>query len=182
MASPDGHRWALAADVLERCEAMGGEELHLRLLKAIALVDLLKDRSGLVASLDLLRHALPDCDSEEIGQALAKLQDQALLIFRKFNNAYAVFEGSDFDIERAVEQALTTISEVDFVRLNALADLQPIVAKRHYHTTGTLRWFDVALMPLAEIEQAVDRLHPPARSHWGLLHSDSNPGRVGGGD
>ena len=38
MASPDGHRWALAADVLERCEAMGGEELHLRLLKTIALV------------------------------------------------------------------------------------------------------------------------------------------------
>ena len=154
MASPDGHRWALAADVLERCEAMGGEELHLRLLKTIALVDLLKDRSGLVASLDLLRQALPDCGSEEIGQALAKLQDWALLIFRKFNNAYAVFEGSDFDIEHAVEQALTTISEVDFARLNALADLQPIVAKRHYHATGTLRWFDVALMPLAEIEQA----------------------------
>ena len=155
MASPDGHRWALAADVLERCEAMGGEELHLRLLKTIALVDLLKDRSGLVASLDLLRHALPDCGSEEIGQALTKLQDQALLIFRKFNNAYAVFEGSDFDIEHAVEKALTSISEVDFARLNVLADLQPIVAKRHYHATGTLRWFDVTLMPLAEIEQAV---------------------------
>lgn len=154
MASPDGHRWALAADGLERCEALGGEEVHLSLLKTIALVDLLKDRSGLVASLDLLKHALPDYSSEEIGQALANLQDQALLIFRKFNNAYAVFEGSDFDIEHAVDQALTTISEIDFVRLNALADLQPIVAKRHYHATGTLRWFDVALMPLAELEQA----------------------------
>ena len=160
LASPDGHRWALAADVLERCEAMGGEELHLRLLKAIALVDLLKDRSGLVASLDLLKHALPDYGSEEIEQALVKLQDQALIIFRKFNNAYAVFEGSDFDIEHAVEQALTTISEVDFARLNALADLQPIVAKRHYHATGTLRWFDVALMPLAEVEQAAANYAP----------------------
>ena len=160
MASPDGHRWALAADVLERCEAMGGEELHLRLLKTIALVDLLKDRSGLVASLDLLRYALPCYGSEEIEQALTKLQDQALLIFRRFNNAYAVFEGSDFDIEHAVEQALTTISEVDFDRLNALADLQPIVAKRHYHATGTLRWFDVALMPLAEIEQAATTYTP----------------------
>ena len=154
MASPDGHRWALAVDVLERCEAMGGEELHLRLLKTIALVDLLKDRSGLVASLDLLKHALPDHGSEEVGWALAKLQDQALIIFRKFNNAYAVFEGSDFDIEHAVEQALATIGEVDFARLNALADLQPIVAKRHYHETGTLRWFDMALMPLAEVGQA----------------------------
>ena len=160
MASPDGHRWALAVDVLERCEAMGGEELHLRLLKTIALVDMLKDRSGLIASLDLLRPALPGWSSEEIGQALAKLQDQALLIFRKFHNAYAVFEGSDFDIEHAVEQALTIISEVDFARLNALADLQPIVAKRHYHATGTLRWFDVALMPLSEIEQAVATYTP----------------------
>ncbi len=160
MASPDGHRWALAADVLERCEAMSGEELHLRLLKIIALVDLLKDRSGLVASLDLLKHALPDYGSEEIGQALTKLQDQALIIFRKFNNAYAVFEGSDFDIEHAVEQALTTINEVDFARLNALADLQPIVAKRHYHATGTLRWFDVALMPLVEVEQAAANYAP----------------------
>ena len=154
LASPDGHRWALAADVLERCEAMGGEELHLRLLKTIALLDLLKDRSGLVASLDLLKHALPDYGSEEVGQALTKLQDQTLIIFRKFSNAYAVFEGSDFDIERAVEQALTTISAVDFADLNALADLQPIVAKRHYHATGALRWFDVVLIPLAEVEQA----------------------------
>ena len=160
MASPDGHRWALAADVLERCEAVGGEELHLRLLKTIALVDLLKDRSGLVASLDLLKHALPDYGSEEVGQALAKLQEWKLIIFRKFNNAYAVFEGSDFDIEHAVEQALTTINEVDFARLNALADLQPIVAKRHYHATGTLRWFDVLLMPLAEVEQAAANYAP----------------------
>ena len=160
MASPDGHRWALAADVLERCEAMGGEEVHLRLLKTIALVDLLKDRSGLVANCDLLKHALPDYGSEEIGQALTKLQDWALIIFRKFSNAYAVFEGSDFDIERAVEQALATISEVDFARLNALADFQPIVAKRHYHTTGALRWFDVALMPLAEVEQAAANYTP----------------------
>ena len=55
---------------------------------------------------------------------------------------------------------MTTISEVDFARLNALADLQPIVAKRHYHATGTLRWFDVALMPLAEIEQAATTYTP----------------------
>ena len=60
MASPDGHRWALAIDALDRCEAGGGDELQLRLLKTIGLVDLLKDRSGLVASRELLNHALPD--------------------------------------------------------------------------------------------------------------------------
>ena len=59
MASPDSHRWALTVDTLERCKTMGGQELHLRLLKAISLLDLLKDRSGLVASTDLLELSLP---------------------------------------------------------------------------------------------------------------------------
>ena len=44
LVSPDGHRWALAADALGRCEALGGTDLHLRLLKVIALADLLKER------------------------------------------------------------------------------------------------------------------------------------------
>ena len=54
LASPDGHRWALAMDALERCEAMGGGDLHIRLLKVIAAVDMFKDRSGLGASRELL--------------------------------------------------------------------------------------------------------------------------------
>ena len=45
MASPDGHRWALAVDALERCQAMGGEDLHFRLLKTIALVGMFRERS-----------------------------------------------------------------------------------------------------------------------------------------
>ena len=47
VASPDGHRWSLAVDAQERCEAMGGGELHLTLLRIIALIDLFKERSGL---------------------------------------------------------------------------------------------------------------------------------------
>ena len=59
LASPDGHRWALAMYALERCEAVGGEDLHLRLLKVIAAVDMFKDRSGLGANFDLLKLAFP---------------------------------------------------------------------------------------------------------------------------
>ena len=55
LASPDGHRWALAAEALERCESTGGQALHISLLKTIAVIDLFKERSGLVANFDLLR-------------------------------------------------------------------------------------------------------------------------------
>ena len=158
LASPDGHRWALAVDALGRCEALGGEDLHLRLLKVIAVVDLLKDRSGLVASLDLLKFSLPGCGKKRITAALDDLQSWSLLVFRKFMGTYAIFEGSDFDIDHAVEQA--SVSEVGLASIGAIAGLQPIVAKRHYHETGALRWFDVDIVPLSEIENTATGYTP----------------------
>ena len=159
MASPDGHRWALAVDSLERCQALGGDELQL-LLKTIALLDLFKERSGLVASAEVLRLALPKYTSGQIQIALDQLQAWSLIIHRRFNDSYSVFEGSDFDIDGAVKRVLEATGDVDFIRLNAIAGLQPIVAKRHYHETGALRWFDVAIAPLADAKSAADDYRP----------------------
>ena len=160
LASPDGHRWAIAIDALERCEAFGGEYLHLQLLKVIAAVDMFKDRSGLSASRDLLELALPHQNSADIGQALDDLKRQSFIIYRKFVNAYSVFEGSDFNIDLALVTALDSVGDVDFTALNSLAGEQPVVAKRHYHETGALRWFDVVVVPLAEVEQAAAEYSP----------------------
>ena len=154
MASPDGHRWAMAVDALERCQAMGGEDRHLRLLKTIALLGMFRERSGLAASKELLQWGLPDCNTQEIADALAQLQEWSLVIYRKFDDSFSIFEGSDFDIENAVSQALRSTGDVDFNRLEALAGLQPIVAKRHYHETGALRWFGVRIMPVVTVENA----------------------------
>ena len=139
-------------EVLQRCEAMGGEDIHLRLLKVIAVVDMFKDRSGLGASHDLLKLAFPGYDFEDIGRALDDLQRRSFIIYRKFVDAYSIFEGSDFNIDHAVEQAMGSKGELDFTALNALSGFQPILAKRHYHETGAMRWFDVVIVPLAEIE------------------------------
>ena len=152
IASPDGHRWAMAVDGLERCHAAGSDDLQVRLLKVIGLVDLFKERSGLVASLGLLILAMPGRSEQEIREALERLQEASLVIFRKFNNSYSIFEGSDFDIEHAVDEAYEAIEEVDFSRLTALAGLQPVIAKRHYHGTGAIRWFETAVVPLRDIE------------------------------
>ena len=160
LASPDGHRLALAIDALERCEAFGGGQLHLRLLKAIAVVNMFSDRSGLGASQRLLERALPDHDSEDIGNALQDLKHWSMVVYRKFENAYSIFEGSDFDVDEAAGQAMEGLGEVDFTALNVLTGLQPIIAKRHYHETGALRWFDVVVVPLADVEQAAANYSP----------------------
>lgn len=151
LASPDGHRWALAAEALERCESIGGEWLHIRLLKVIGIVDLFKERSGLVPSIALLRACLPEVSENAIRRALDQLNSWSFTLFRKFVDAYAIYAGSDFDIDDAVRVELGAVDAVDFSALKTLAGLQPILAKRHYHETGTLRWFDVNLAPLRDI-------------------------------
>ena len=149
LASPDGHRWALAAEALERCEAIGGDALHVRLLKTIAVIDLFKERSGLVPNSELLRTCFPDTSDSELEKTLTELDTWSFTIFKKFLDARAIFAGSDFDIDGAVRTALDEVDEVDFQELKALAGLQPILAKRHYHEIGALRWFDVNIVPVS---------------------------------
>jgi hypothetical protein len=159
LASPDGHRWALAAEALERCEGIG-KELHLKLLKTIAVIDLFKERSGLVANFDLLCACLPETAPRQIKTALSKLDNWSFTIFKKFLNAHAIFAGSDFDIDKAVRNALEEIDEIDFKLLKSLAGLQPLLAKRHYHETGAMRWFDVDIVPVNGIADHAARYKP----------------------
>ena len=160
LASPDGHRWALAVEALERCEAIGGDALHIQLLKTIAVIDLFKERSGLVANSELLHTCFREISDRALEKALTQLDTWSFTIFKKFLDARAIFAGSDFDIDRAVRIALDEIHEVDFTKLKSLAGLQPILAKRHYHDTGTLRWFDVNIVPLSGLVEFAARLEP----------------------
>lgn len=151
LASPDGHRWALATEALERCEAIGGDTLHIRLLKTIAVIDLFKERSGLLANSELLHTCLPETSDKSLKKALKQLDTWSFTIFRKFLDARAIFAGSDFDIDQAVGTALDGVDDVDFKELNSLPGLQPILAKRHYHNTGALRWFAVNIISIREL-------------------------------
>ncbi|MEX0959201.1 MAG: ATP-binding protein [Burkholderiales bacterium] len=160
LASPDGHRWALAAEALERCEAIGGDALHIKLLKTIAVIDLFKERSGLVANSELLRTCFPDTSAKGLEKALSQLDTWSFTIFKKFLDARAIFAGSDFDIDQAVRTALDEFDEIDFKELKSLAGLQPILAKRHYHETGALRWFDVNVAPVGGIVEFAAGFEP----------------------
>ena len=159
LASPDGHRWALATEALERCEALDGDALCIRLLKTIAIVDLCKERSGLVANFELLRACFPVSDSV-LKEALKQLSGWSLVVFKKFLDAYAIFAGSDFDIDQAISSALEDMGQIDFTTLKTLTALQPILAKRHYHETGTMRWFDVNFVRVSDLDEVVSSYQP----------------------
>ena len=88
------------------------------------------------------------------------LRRWSLAAFRKFANAWTIFEGSDFDIDQAVEEAVRDEAGTAGEVLEWLATFRPMVAKRHYHATGALRWFDVGVAPLSSLEETVRCYQP----------------------
>lgn len=159
LASPDGHRWALGADAVERTEARG-TSLHVRLTKTIALIELFRNGSGLAGDDESLKTCFHSDQESLIDQGLEDLQRWSIIRFRKHLGAWGVFAGSDFDIDTAVAEAFSAIGEPDLAMLGKAANLYPVVAKHHYYDTGTLRWMSTSLCLASEIEAHVHNFGP----------------------
>nr|WP_319390615.1 ATP-binding protein [uncultured Cohaesibacter sp.] len=165
MASPDGHRWSTAVDALARAEAYGADDDTLSLVKVIALIDLFHERSGLIAEIGILSKCVLNINKERLAEMLRNLENWSILLFRKHKGSYSLYEGSDFDIDAAIEEAYDQIPRLDLDRIRSLAEFQPIVAKKHYHETGALRWMDV---DLAFSDQTISRAEDYKPSQGGM--------------
>lgn len=151
LSSPDGRRWALAHDVLERCVARGASDIEQLALKTIAIFELLKDRSGLATHPDTVVLALNEIDRIEVENALARLEQQSEIVFRKHAGIFVLYAGSDFDVETRLSEILSEKTDIDLNLVRTLADLQPMLAKRHHEETGAMRWFDMSIEPVSEL-------------------------------
>lgn len=145
--SLDSHRWTVATEALERVEAKGSS-FHSSLIKNIAIVDLFKNGSGLAADKELLRTIYPKVASNKLDKALAELESWKVIVYRKFNEAWSIFEGSDFDIELAIKDALKQQLPLEPKTIERVVHFHPAIAKRHLHQTGALRWMGISATSL----------------------------------
>lgn len=168
LASPDGHRWSQAVEAVERAEAKSGDPLLIALIKNIAVIDLFRNGSGLAADAAVLGAIFYDKTSEELNAALQKLSTLKVAIYKSYTGAWSVFEGSDFDIDAAIAQALASSPGIDFGRLSQLMGLHPVVAKRHYHETGSMRWMELLLCSIEQAEKLVAN-YQPHKGEFGMF-------------
>lgn len=160
LASPDGHRWSQAVEAVERAEAKTGEDLLVSLIKNIAVIDLFRNGSGLAADAAVIAALYCDRTPEDLDVALQKLSSLKVALFKSYTGAWSVFEGSDFDIDAAIAQALAASPDIDYARLAQLMGLHPVVAKRHYHETGSMRWMELALCSIEQAEKLAANFQP----------------------
>jgi hypothetical protein len=151
LASSDSKLWHIAIDALNKCQARGFSNGHIDVLKTITVIDLFSNTSGVVASLDLLR-SLYQNENIDISAVLKDLTKLSVIIYKKHISAYSIYEGSDFNIDKAIEEAFSDINVFSIDRLTEIANFKPIIAKRYYHKHGSLRWFDVLIVPINDCE------------------------------
>jgi len=146
LSSTDSKLWHTAIDAINKCQARGFSEIHINILKTIAITDLFTSGSGILANIELLK-SLYYNKSINITSIAEDLEKISVIKYKKHTNAYSIYEGSDFNIEKALEEAYANInSNID--RLVEIANFKPIIAKRYYHKYGCLRWFDIVIAPI----------------------------------
>ncbi|MEY8144446.1 hypothetical protein [Falsihalocynthiibacter sp. CO-5D18] len=157
--SLDSHHFANARDAISRWEVVGSGDLGAHLLKSIALLELTQKQTSVGATLEALSLAV-NKPREYVERALIELGEASIIVFRKFRGTYSLFEGSDFDIEQALDEALRETSEVDVSSISEALSAPNIVAKRHYRKTGALRWCELKVMPESQVKGYVQNFIP----------------------
>jgi len=145
-----GQRWSDAEECVLRAEQI--DEVANAVAKVVSLVEVFGRSLLLVASEPFLITALPQFDESLIKRALRVLQSKSIVEYRNFKAGYALSLGSDIDLdaELAKLRGNMVVHDID-IDFTTIANLAPVVAKRHYHETGTLRYFDTRIASLSRL-------------------------------
>jgi hypothetical protein len=145
-ASATVSRWLEIETRIRDTVGLSGQQL--RVLKSIGVLNLVSSAGTLRASRRMLELATghAGANSPEIGDLTAVLESLGaggLITYRDFADEYRIWQGSDFDLEGAVNAARRVCRDRSLADLlNEAAPLEPAVAGRHSQRTGVLRIFE----------------------------------------
>lgn len=134
-------------ETLERLSSAPNlEPLEVDLLKTIGLINWLADSGAVQATEAVVISALrgQSYSENDIQQALKRLKQRSLLVFRRFNATYNIWQGSDVDIEERLDTAHQQLSGAfSFAEtIQRYLPPLPIIARRNSYESGTLRLFE----------------------------------------
>ena len=163
-ASRNGKKWAEIESALDRLP--DPSPMPTQLIKTIGVLNIVGEViPNLKASEQLLCYALDDNTegfTSEFETALTTLKKRSIAIYRLYNKAYALWEGSDIDIEAKLREAERHIDTKGSLAtdLSRYLPTRPLVARRHLFETGTLRYFAVRYTDLknfdADLEESLE--------------------------
>ncbi len=139
-------RWVEIQTLIQ--DARSQDEDILKVLKTIGILNLIASTGTLKATPDLVSLALCDRPNDKTAlkhwrKQIDLLKKRGTIIYRSQADELRIWEGSDFDVEAEIVEHIEKSQRVSLAELlTATHPLKPMVAQRHYTTTGNLRYFE----------------------------------------
>ncbi len=155
--SSNGKKWAEIESAIMQIK--DPSDTIIKLIKTIGLLGIVRDAlPKLKASEPVLRYALDD--DTEFAEALETLEGRSIVTYRRHNDIYAIWEGSDVDIEEKLREAESHVdTQAALVTdLSRYMPTRPLVARRHLYQTGTLRYFTIRYTDLENFDTDLNEL------------------------
>ena len=131
-------RWAEVVISLGRLGDAPEEQVCL--LKTIGILNIIGIKGNLKASKAILETCAQS--GTNTSSVIKSLVNKSIITYRKFSGEYRVWQGSDFDLENAVEEELNNLGEFPLATvLNDQQALLSVVARRYTIESGALRYF-----------------------------------------
>jgi hypothetical protein len=168
MCGPSGVRWNLVDGVVRSSAATS--DLERAALKAVGLINLLDD-PGLALTPSMLPDLLSDRSERSAAEAaVARLQSGARVLYdRGAGGGLCLWPHTSVDLQDAFEKGMAAAAQRGDViaALRPVLPADPLVARRHYITSGTMRHFEPVYVPVAALAEALRR--PIAETSDGRL-------------
>lgn len=131
-------RWVEVVTAIERLGDAKPAEIEL--LKTIGILNIIGGKGGFKASKDLLATTLTVKSS--LTKLTKELSERSVITYRQYNSEYRVWQGSDFDLEAALQEEVNNLGNFALAEeLNTSKSLLPLVARKYTIKTGALRYF-----------------------------------------
>ncbi len=165
--NPHYAQWSSIKTALDQAE-VGYEgkidDAH-QLIKTIGLLNIFSNSSVKIDDQFLEQYGKYSLGIKDPKATISKLKGLRIIRFVKHLSKYILFEGTDLDIELAIDEAGNLVEKVTNVvdHLNQYFDFPFILAKASYYKTGTPRFFSfqlseqpVAPTPSGEVDGVIN--------------------------
>ena len=172
--NPHYSQWAAIRSAIERVEGVFEEESERvsSIVKAIGLLNIFSPKSAIVDHAFLTTYCKLALGIKDTKRLLGKLLDYKIIRFTKFNRKFILFEGTDLDIELAIDEAGNLVEQVHGIAnyLNEYFEFPFILAKAAFFNYGTPRFFEFKITakpieigeeePIGEIDGFINLIFP----------------------
>lgn len=151
-------RARILSETSDRLETINNlTDLDIKIIKSIGLLNWMSEITNINATKQLILSALiePSVTENQINKSIDKLKSQSVIVFRRFNHSYFIWQGSDVDLEDRISSGYNTLKgNISLARsLEKYLPTRPLVARKHSFNTGTLRYFEVRYVDSQNYQQ-----------------------------